>query len=375
MRRLRMPKRADWRARCEAVGFDYHSVDGEYWAEGVAYEFTLAQIERLEAVTEDLHARMLEAVEWVVSTRCYEPFVLPAGAIVAIERSWRRREPSLYGRFDFAWNGSDEPKLLEYNADTPTALLEASVAQWQWLADIAPEADQFNSLHEKLIARWRELAREWPTDVRVHFAACADHAEDQGNAAYLLDTATQAGLRTAALCIEDIGFDTGASCFVDLDEQPISHCFKLYPWEWMYRDAFGAMLNKTNTCFIEPAWKLLLSCKAILPILWRLNPGHPNLLPATFAPELEAPYVRKPLYSREGANVTLVTMGAPVSVPGPYGEEGFIHQAAATLPSFDGRFPVIGSWVVGDAPAGMGIREDASPITTNTSRFVPHYFL
>jgi glutathionylspermidine synthase len=375
MRRLRMPVRPQWQRRCEAVGFDFHSLGGAYWAEGVAYEFTLAQIEHLEAVTEDLHARMLAAVEWIVANRYFEPFALPPFAVEEIERSWRRGDPSLYGRFDFSWNGRDEPRLLEYNADTPTALLEASVVQWQWLEDLAPEADQFNSLHEKLIARWRELAQRWPAHTRVHFAACADHAEDQGNTAYLLDTAAQAGLRTGALCIEDIGFDARDAHFVDPNEKRITHCFKLYPWEWMVEDEFGRMLGRAHTRFIEPAWKLLLSCKAILPIIAQLNPGHPNLLPATFDQTLAPPYVRKPRYSREGANITLVTDSGPLSAPGPYGREGHIYQVVAPLPEFDGRFPVIGSWVVGDQAAGMGIREDQGPITTNTSSFVPHFFL
>jgi glutathionylspermidine synthase len=35
---------------------------------------------------------------------------------------------------------------------------------------------------------------------------------------------------------------------------------------------------------------------------------------------------------------------------------------------------VIGSWIVGEEPAGIGMREDSTPITKNTSRFVPHHF-
>jgi glutathionylspermidine synthase len=36
---------------------------------------------------------------------------------------------------------------------------------------------------------------------------------------------------------------------------------------------------------------------------------------------------------------------------------------------------VVGSWIIGDEAAGIGIREDESPITKNTSRFLPHYFV
>jgi glutathionylspermidine synthase len=34
----------------------------------------------------------------------------------------------------------------------------------------------------------------------------------------------------------------------------------------------------------------------------------------------------------------------------------------------------IGSWIVDGESAGIGLREDESAITRNTSRFVPRYF-
>jgi glutathionylspermidine synthase len=33
---------------------------------------------------------------------------------------------------------------------------------------------------------------------------------------------------------------------------------------------------------------------------------------------------------------------------------------------------VLGSWFAAGQPCGLNIREDASPITKNTSRFLPH---
>ena len=111
-------------------------------------------------------------------------------------------------------------------------------------------------------------------------------------------------------------------------------------------------------------------------MLWELHYGHPNLLPAHFTPQrFASDYVRKPLLSREGANVTIRSQGVLREQPGAYGAEGYVYQGIAPLPGFGGRYPVIGSWIVGEEPAGMGIREDDSPITKNTSRFVPHYFV
>ena len=94
------------------------------------------------------------------------------------------------------------------------------------------------------------------------------------------------------------------------------------------------------------------------------------------AASLGTSFVRKPLYSREGANVALVSTGTTlVAQEGPYGAEGFVRQALAPLPNFSGQYPVIGSWLVDHTPCGLSIREDESPITGNTSRFVPHAIL
>ena len=371
-REARVP-RIDWPQKVEALGFLFHSMDGVYWDERAAYRFTSGEIDTLEAATAELHARCLEAADRVIAKRDFARFAIPEPFHRLIESSWADRDKSLYGRFDLSWDGTGEPRMLEYNADTPTALLEASVVQWYWLQEVLPDADQFNSLHEKLIERWKSMRGALPVDGRVFFAGDPESAEDQGNLDYLRDTAVQAGLDARAIAVGDIGWD-GAR-FVDLESRNIAALFKLYPWEWMVREEFGQYLAKGSMKVIEPAWKMLLSNKAILPVLWEMFPDHPNLLAASFEPgRFATDYVKKPLYSREGANVSITSGADTVETPGDYGAEGFIWQAYHELPRFDGNYTVIGSWVVGDEPAGIGIREDASPITRNSSRFVPHYF-
>jgi glutathionylspermidine synthase len=373
VRREQRVPRVDWPAKVEALGFSWHSMDGVYWDERACYRFDADEVDKLEAATAELHARSLEAIERVVARGDYARFAIPEPFHAAIERSWKAGDKSLYGRFDFSWNGDGDPKLLEYNADTPTALLEASVVQWYWLQDVLPQADQFNSIHEKLIERWKALRANLPAVGALHFTGDMESPEDAGTLDYLRDTAIQAGIDARAIDIGDIGWD--GRNFVDLDNQPIVAMFKLYPWEWMAREAFAEHLLAGKARVIEPAWKMLLSNKAILPVLWEMFPEHPNLLAASFEPgKFATDFVKKPIYSREGANVSISARGATLEAPGDYGAEGFIWQAYHELPRFDGNYTVIGSWVVGDEPAGIGIREDDSPITRNSSRFVPHYF-
>jgi glutathionylspermidine synthase len=372
MRRETQEPRANWRKRCEDAGFFFHTMDELYWDESACYAFSAEEVDRLDAVTAELHQMCLEAAAEVVRARRFGEFAIPPQYHDLVAESWTRGEPTLYGRFDFSWDGNGEPKLLEYNADTPTALLEASVVQWHWLEDTRAQADQFNSLHEKLIARWKAL-REQLGRSRLHVACMKDSDEDLGTTEYLRDCALQAGWDAKPLHIEDLGWN--GKRFVDLEDAPLEVLFKLYPWEWLVRDEFGPHLLAHPAAMIEPAWKMLLSNKALLAVLWEMHYGHPNLLPAHLTPQrFASDYVRKPLLSREGSNVMIRSRGVVREQPGAYGAEGFVYQGVAPLPEFGGRYPVIGSWIVGDEPAGMGIREDDSPITQNTSRFVPHYF-
>jgi glutathionylspermidine synthase len=199
--------------------------------------------------------------------------------------------------------------------------------------------------------------------------------EDWTTAMYLEDTAQQAGLESSIFMIEEIGWD-GAR-FVGPDDQPLTTVFKLYPWEWMVREEFGKYLAMADTVWLEPPWKMLLSNKGILPVLWELYPSHPYLLAASFErPSDGSEWVRKPLLGREGGNITLHRAAQEIETNGDYGQEGFVYQDLAPLKSFDGMYAVIGSWVIGhkegDAAAGIGIRESDIPITTDLSRFAPH---
>ena len=382
MQRIPCPERDDWRETAAASGFVFHTIGGErYWDERAYYAFSLEQIERdIEGPTGEIDGMCRELVGRVVDDeRMLKLLQIPEAFWTYIAASWKRGDRSLYGRIDLRYDGNGPAKLLEYNADTPTSLFEAAVFQWTWLEQaierrIVPKrADQYNSLHERLIAAWTAVGAGRP----LHLACMMDSEEDAGTIAYLEDVARQAGLATTQIAVDQIGWrDSGE--FVDLAGNSIELAFKLYPWEWMVREQFGANLKSASTRWIEPPWKMILSNKGILPLLWQMFPRHPNLLPAWFdddpaAAALGNSYVRKPLYSREGANVTIVSGGETLDAQaGPYGAEGHIRQALAPLPAFAEQYPVLGSWLVDGLPCGLSIREDENPITGNTSRFIPH---
>ena len=375
MKRNTITPRSGWEKKVEEAGLVFHSPDQTYWNEAAYYSFTSAEVDMLEKTTNDLHAMCLDAVQFVIDHNRFADLKIPDLAVPVIKRAWEAEPPAIYGRFDLAYDGKNPPKLLEYNADTPTSLLEAAVVQWYWLQDVFPKADQFNSIHERLIAKWKELKDYLKMPL---YLTNMDTTEDTMTVAYMRDTAEQAGLTCKSILIEEIGWDQEQNYFVDLELNPIRSVFKLYPWEWLLADEFGehTLMTYGETQWVEPIWKMVLANKGILAILWEMHPNHPNLLETYFdSARWMSTYAKKPLLAREGGNITLTTAKGTVGpTDGTYGEEGYVFQALAELPNMDGNYPVIGSWMIEQEAGGMGIRESDGPITTNLSRFVPHLF-
>jgi glutathionylspermidine synthase len=390
-----MAERPGWRQQAQSLGFRFHSIGGApYWDESVHYRFALAEIETgIERPTAEVHELCMDLVSRAVRNEDYlRRLAIPERFWDLVRNSWTHGDPHIYGRMDFAYAGAGPAngtrpadrtgpaKLYELNYDTPTSLYEAGVFQWIWLQEcleqgrLPKDTDQFNSLQEKLLAAFAAIAPG--IDRLMHFASVRDSVEDRATVEYLADLATQSGIRTHYLAIEDIG-RTAQGQFTDCDNRVIEAIFKLYPWEFLFAEEFAQYLPAAGTAWFEPPWKAILSNKGALALLWELHPGHPNLLPTFFeassAEPLPAGWVRKPLCSREGANVELVTdQGERLEAPGPYTDFPYVRQAYHALPRFADSYALIGSWVIGDQPAGIGIREDSSLITRDTARFVPH---
>lgn len=392
MFRVSTKPRPNWQAKAKEFGFGFHTMYGEpYWDESAYYQFTLEQIERdLEEPSEEIHQMCLEVVAKVVRDESLmRRFQIPENMWDFVANSWREQEPSLYSRLDLAYSGNGPAKLLENNADTPTSLFETGFWQWLWLedkvdrGDIPRQADQFNLLQDRLIQRFHQIAQKNPHKV-LHFSCCMDTEEDRGTVQYMQDCAAEAGIETKFVFIEDIGLSSDQQ-FTDLDDQAIDWMFKLYPWEFMFREEFAQHLAHAKgytdkLSWLEPAWKSLISNKAILPLLWQMFPNHPNLLASYFSDDKAAQslqsYVKKPIFAREGANISMYKNDQPIAESdGPYGDEGFIIQDLCLLPKFENNHTLIGSWLINDKAAGISIREDSGLITQDLSRYLPHIIL
>lgn len=391
MKRISTSWRQGWQQKVESVGFPFHSKGirpdpghGTYWKEDAYYEFTAPEIDHIELATNALHEISMRAVDRVVrDPSLMKKLAIPEFMHDYVKQSWLQAEPTIYGRFDLSYDPEyGTIKMLEYNADTPTTLIESAIVQWYWLKDkFGDSMDQFNSIHERLINAWSGIAQIVGKEV-VYFAACPESLEEFATVEYLRDTAHQAGVLSEFIDVNYIGWNVAN--FTDIEENPIKYIFKLYPWEWMAAEEFGRHIPRTQrtTGFLEPAWKMVLSNKGILPILWEMFPGHPNLLESHWIGNLDhdieagtGEWIQKPILSREGHNISWYKDGIVERfTDGNYAAEPRIWQKAAKLGRVDGNYFILGSWVIAGESAGMLVREDTSPIIVDTSPCVPHCF-
>ena len=387
MQRIPVTERPNLAAAAAEHELEYSAGEGiNGWDESAYYQFSPQQIEEdIVAPAEELEDLCFQVVERAVNTEeVLDRLGVPEHFWDYIAASWRNGEKNLYGRMDLSYNGEGPAKLLEYNADTPTTLYESAVFQWEWLEqatelDLIPDGgDQLNEVHETIVQTLPQLGISGLS----HFACNQDIEDDKGTLQYLEECAREAGIETCFLGMEDIGLNDQGQ-FIDLDNRVISTLIKLYPWEWIMAEDFGRNVPASGVQFIEPPWKAILSNKGLLPLLWGMFEGHPNLLPAFFEDDPAAAefidagnYVRKPMLSRQGANIQIVEGGKTLfQSDGPYGDDPHILQGFHPLPEFEGRYPLLGCWLVASKAVGLCIREDRTLVTGKESQFVPHVIL
>jgi glutathionylspermidine synthase len=370
MKRLSLPARSDWKSRVEKQGLVWHSDGGEEgWNEQAAYLLAPTEVKKLCDVAREIAELMQRAAEHIIKNKLWSLLGLEQHEAELVASSWKRREWSLHGRFDFLLDAEGCPKLLEYNSETALSLVETAVVQKDWLACVMPAHAQFNQLEESLVQAWRESGIH-----QIHCAWRPRHAEVEGTVRYMTQLIRRAGIQATMMALHRMGWDSRRCMFVDQDETPITHCFKLYPWAWMLREPFAQRIPESGCAFIEPLWRLMLGSKGILCVLSELFPDHPAVLACRISPEqLGSTFVSKPLFGHEGHNVAIHRNGVVAeTLAGDYGNEAKVYQAFVESPRYDGYLSQFGVWMVRNQPVAIGIRETHGGIITGNSAFVPH---
>jgi len=377
-------------AYLEKIGFVWHTDDDS--TPYIADEIVEVDSEEADAYYEaanELYDMFVEAGEHVIENELFHELGIPFNLIDAVKMSWDNDVHwHLYGRFDFAGGLDGKPiKLIEFNADTPTALFETSIVQWATLKlNGMEESHQFNNLHEALVDNFKRLItmeedvssfEERYDGWKILFSSVKGNIEEENTVRLLQSIATEAGYITEFAYADEVEFDAQEGVFYN--DENYEYWFKLLPWEDIaIEESDLAMLmtqimEKQKAIFLNPAYTLMFQSKAFMAILWDLYPNHPLLLETSFEPLEGIAQVEKRIFGREGANTTIVNEDEEIiaQTDGEYGEFPSIFQEYVELPTNDkGESYQAGVFYAYEG-CGLGFRKGGL-ILDNASKFVGH---
>jgi len=374
----------------ESLGFVWHTDSDK--SSYISDELVVLSEQEAEAyyeATNELYDMYVEAAEHVVENNLFHEIGIPFNLVDAIKESWENDVHwHLYGRFDLAGGLDDKPiKLLEFNADTPTALFETAIIQWAILKqNNMEETSQFNGLYEALVNNFKRLVtleedvssfEENYDGWNFLFTSVKGNSEEENTVRLLQHIATEAGFNTEFAYIDDIEFSGEEGIFYNDTNYEL--WFKLIPWEDIALEEsdlamlLSNIIKNQKAIIFNPAYTLLFQSKGLLKILWDLYPNHPLLLESSFEPLEGQKQVKKPIFGREGGNVSILDENASEleSVDGNYANHKMIYQAYTELATdTQGNSYQAGVFYAYEA-CGLGFRKGGK-ILDNGSKFVGH---
>jgi len=377
-------------AYLEKIGFVWHTdSDESSYLSNQLVEITEAEAAAYYEAGNTLYDMFVEAGQYVIDHDLFHEIGIPFNLIEQIKESWENDVHwHLYGRFDLAGGIDGQPiKLLEFNADTPTALFETAIVQWAILKrNGMDECKQFNIVYDKLLENFQRLVtleesveafEERYEGWKFLFSAIRGSAEEENTVRLLQHIATEAGYETAFAFMDEVEFDSNEGIFYE-DEQ-YELWFKLVPWEDIAIEAseLGALIgdiiaNKKAIVF-NPAYTLMFQSKGIMKILWDLYPDHPLLLETSFEPLTGQKQVKKPIFGREGGSVSILDADGSILFlqEGDYDAFSSIYQAYTPLSEdSEGKRYQAGLFFAYES-CGLGFRKGGE-IMNNMSKFVGH---
>lgn len=375
----------------EEIGFYWHTdIDNTDYVADSMVEVSEAEAEAYYNAANEIYDMYVEAGEHVIKNNLFHDIGIPFNLAEIIKTSWESDVHwHLYGRFDFAGGIDGKPiKLLEFNADTPTAVFETAIIQWALARhNNLDESMQFNNLYEALKAnfkrvvtlgeepeRFDEIYDGW----RMLFSSVRGSKEEENTVKFLQQTAHEAGWTTGFTYMDEVGFDRDHGVF-DEDKEPYEFWFKLYPWEDIaigesaLLDDLTAMIKGQKSIFLNPPYAAMFHSKGMLKILKELFPDSPYLLDASFSPLQGKSYVEKKCFSREGENVKIFASDGSVIAEndGGYQNSKSVFQEYVELPTDSTGASYQAGVFFAYEGAGLGFRKGGK-ILNNMSKFVGH---
>ncbi|EAL8903173.1 glutathionylspermidine synthase family protein [Campylobacter upsaliensis] len=371
----------------ESIGFSWHTdEDGSDYLDNRFICVSKNEANAYYEAANELYDMFIAAAQNVIDNDRFDELGIPFNLIDAIKMSWGNEVHwHLYGRFDFAGGLDGKPiKLIEFNADTPTSLFESAILQWAMLKqNNLDEHLQFNSIYESLMDNFKRLitldesVEEFEEHYRgwkILFSSVAGNKEEELTTKLLAHIAKDAGFECDFAYVDEVEFGEEG---IFKNGVNYEYWFKLIPWEEIaIEEGELAMLltqimRNQKAIILNPAYTLLFQSKGILKILWELYPNHPLLLESSYEPLQGKDFVKKPMFGREGANISIIKDDVKLQENiGPYGNNKMIYQQYYELNSSENEYYQAGVFFAYEG-CGLGFRKGGL-IIDNASKFVGH---
>ncbi|MBE3561652.1 MAG: glutathionylspermidine synthase family protein [Ktedonobacteraceae bacterium] len=322
------------------------------------------------------------------------------------------------GRFEFAMT-VEGPKLLEFNAETPTFVVELFHMNGQVCADFGlvdpnPHCQEQlaqsirTSIHAAL--SWLELPPQHRAS--VVFTSYATRKEERGTTEFyrsLLEPQEHLPYRTSYCGLDELRV-TSDGLFTASGERG-DVLYKLYPTEHLIEDeapdgtpvglALMDLVCRRRLAVINPPVAFVLQNKALLAVLWAMHVAHSEfftpeehawiaqyVLPtyldtydANGCPLFTNQYVAKPVYGREGASITIRHGNEIVeqSQEHLYDKQMMVYQQYVPLPTTTIQTEegiaevnlVYNCFITGGIPSAVGVRACRKLIFDDNAYFLP----
>ena len=376
-------------ATLEELGFSWHSdIDGSKYVADELVEVSSVEAEAYYKAANEVYDMYVKAAEYVIENDLFFELDIPFNLVEIIKKSWENDVHwHIYGRFDFAGGIDGKPiKLIEFNADTPTALFESAILQWALLKhNNRDESHQFNNIYEAIRDNFRRLITLFddPSDFEAHyegwkilFSSIEGNDEEETTVRLLQQIATDAGLNTHFEYLHNVHFSEDG--IEDGEDNLYEYWFKLYPWEDIGIDEgelateLLRIVQDQQAIILNPSYTLLFQSKGMMKILCDLFPHSPYLLQTSFEP-LHVKQVQKRMFGREGANTSILDAQGSIieSRDGEYQNFKSIYQEYVEFPKdAEGNHYQAGLFFAYEG-CGLSFRRGGA-ILDNMSKFVGH---
>lgn len=362
------------------------------WDETSAYLIEKDEVDSILDAVEPIVSMSYEAVDFLLDGE-WGTLGIPLPFFEFTRHSFDDQKPQLFTRYDFAYLGNGEVKLVGIDSDSPRNMMEASQAQRRWLWDKFAsrakdrEVTQLNSIQEITEKAFEKVLEESETNL-IHIARGTDsRGEDWITSAFIKGIAKKVGWEVIDARMRDLRWDEQHQAWRDNKGNTIQNIYKHFPWDMLIRQKISKDMiinhNRFESLF-EPSWKLILSTRAVLPAMWDLYPESPILSPAfmdkdeSLGPNIVTSTVlpttsRNEMGLLKGRNFT--SWGEELK--DLTGQKNVTYRDLVIPKRYKDknggyRFAYLSVYTVAGKIAGLGMRETRMPLLGAHSTFRPH---